>query len=297
MTDNSSSSNAAANVQPNPAVPAPTATPGSVQQDGNPAQAQGQNIAPDSKNESGFSFGTLDESVQKYLTAQGINESNLNTKDSLEKLVALHKAARVSGSAPQAPVTPSGDARDALNTIVNGSSQNQDPQGQTVPTATPNQVSAQSIAPQTQSGNATEDSSKKIPNEVDIYNMTANLSNQYPALADKIKSGQLYKDMASIGLTPITNGQFNISAILNFANRENELTELRSKLDDVSKPKPDVVPSVRYNVDDSQPKVQAMNPLAAQNIILFSNQQMRTGQPVHPQYEEAVKYIESNPAV
>ena len=288
MADNNPSSNAAAIPVTNPAIPVPTAVPGSGVQDGGSATPQVTSVAPGSKDESKLSFGVFDESTQKYLTSQGITENNINTKEAFEKLVSLHKEARASTASAQ---TPQGVAS-TLSGIVTGSQPEPAVQPPVVPVA-PQQPAQQPVQPQAQSPEATN-ATGKIPNEVDIFNMTTNLSTQFPALAEDIKSGQFYKDMASRGLTPVTDGNFNLSAILSFAKDRNELAELRSKIDEANKPKPEAVPGVKYSIDESQPKAETMNLNTARAIVMFSNRQLKTGQPVHPQFEEAKTFLQAS---
>lgn len=290
MTD---TSNAAAAQAPTPSVPGADTQPqpaqapdGSAAPGTQPAVAQGTPATPGSSNEpQGFSFeSALDDAGKNYLKSQGIESFD---QAGLTKLIDAHKNLREKKAETPAPAATA--VADALAQATGQQPVQTPAPAEPAPVQTP--APQDPAQPQAQ---PTQNPVQALPNQVEIYNMTNSLVTQFPELSDKIKSGDLYKDMASLGLTPVANGHFNLDAVLNYASRENENAVLKAKVAQLESPSTEDIPSATARpVDTTAPTVQTMDMNSAQIIVMESNKAARFGQPVHPQYEQAVNFLKN----
>lgn len=292
MTD---TSNAAPAQTPNASVPSadtqPQSTPApdaSAAPGSQPAPAQGTTATPGSSNEpTGFSFeSALDDAGKNYLKSQGIESFD---QSGLTKLIDAHKSLREKKETPQAP---------AANAVADALAQatGQKPAAPAAPAEQPPVQQPAPVAqqPAQQPAQPTQNPVQALPNQVEIYNMTNNLVSQFPEIADSIKSGEIYKDMSKLGISPVTDGHFNLEAVLTFAGQANENASLKAQIEQLKKPSTEEIPTAQSRpVDTTAPTVQTMDMNSAQVIVMESNKAMRFGQPVHPQYDQAVKFLQN----
>lgn len=123
----------------------------------------------------------------------------------------------------------------------------------------------------------------------DIWTTQLIVERQYPDV--KVDSN-FYKQMISDGWNPMRNGEIDIKRVMKYAEQQQKL----ARADKILAQQPAEIPSPTNSVDSTGPiaPVAQMTKTAAENIILFSNQEKRYGRSAHPQYEEAVKFLQSN---
>lgn len=123
--------------------------------------------------------------------------------------------------------------------------------------------------------------------DLDIANVALIVQNQYK---DVKVDAQFYKDMIADGFKPVgDDGEIKLRNVTRYAAYKQKLAEAEKAIE--SNPTP--IPSPT-NAIDNEPTapVKEMTTLAAQNIVLFSNKEKRFGRAPHPQYEEAVKFLQ-----
>lgn len=126
--------------------------------------------------------------------------------------------------------------------------------------------------------------------DMDIATVSLFVKQQYP---DVTTDAEFYKSMIADGFRPTTpDGQINLKAVTSYAAYKQKLAEA-DKAIAASAPQASSIPqpSTAPEYADVE-RVQTMTEQAAQNIVLFSNQEKRYGRPGHPQYSEAVKFLQ-----
>lgn len=127
--------------------------------------------------------------------------------------------------------------------------------------------------------------------DMDIATVSLFVKQQYP---DVTTDAEFYKSMIADGFRPTTpDGQINLKAVTSYAAYKQKLADADKAIaanqpQASSIPQPSTAPEQFADVE----KVQTMTEQAAQNIVLFSNQEKRYGRPGHPQYNEAVKFLQ-----
>ena len=126
--------------------------------------------------------------------------------------------------------------------------------------------------------------------DMDIATVSLFVKQQYPNVTT---DAEFYKSMIADGFRPTTaDGQINLKSVLSYAAYRQKLADA-DKVIAENQPKANAIPQPSTAPEYAQvDKVQNMTEQAAQNIILFSNTEKRYGRPVHPQYDEAVKFIQ-----
>ena len=261
--------NASANVQaaqPNPA-PAPQ---GDVANGTNPAPAaadvaKGATQTTDPGAGVAETKPSFDPEIQKFLDNQ-----NIKTDDLTAAVTELAKrnmklrgnsepqsVAEVLNPKPQAPEKPASE-----------------------PAQTPEKPAAQ---PQ-------QTSQPHNLSDMDIATTSIFVKQQYP---DVTADAEFYKSMIADGFRPTTpDGQINLKSVLNYAKYQQTLKTAEKAIAD-NQPKANQIPQPSNVPEYAQvDKVQTMTEQAAENIIMFSNQEKRYGRPVHPQLQEAEKFIQ-----
>ena len=125
--------------------------------------------------------------------------------------------------------------------------------------------------------------------DLEIASVALIVQNQYKDVkVDK----QFYEDMIKDGFQPIgKDGGIKLDNVSRYAAYKQKLAEAER----VIKENPAPIPSPTNTIDKGPiDNVQNMTVTAAQNIILFSNQEKRYGRAAHPQYDEAVKFLQDN---
>ena len=127
--------------------------------------------------------------------------------------------------------------------------------------------------------------------DMDIATVSMFIKQQYP---DVTADAAFYKSMIADGFKPTTaDGGINLKSVQSYAAYKQKLAEAEKVIANNQPqanqiPQPSTAPEYA-DVD----KVQTMTEQAAQNIILFSNRKKRYGRPVHPQFDEAAKFLQN----
>lgn len=126
--------------------------------------------------------------------------------------------------------------------------------------------------------------------DMDIANVSMFVKQQYP---DVTTDADFYKAMIADGFRPTTaDGQINLKTIMSYAKYQQTLKTAEKAIAD-NQPKANQIPQPSNQPEVAQvDRVQTMNTDAAENIIMWHNQQKRYGRPGHPQYEEAVRFLQ-----
>lgn len=126
--------------------------------------------------------------------------------------------------------------------------------------------------------------------DMDIATVSLFVKQQYPGVTT---DAAFYKSMIADGFRPTTaDGQINLKSVLSYAAYKQKLADAEKAIAD-NQPKANQLPQPSNTPEYAQvDKVQTMTEQAAENIILFSNTEKRYGRPVHPQYDEAVKFLQ-----
>lgn len=126
--------------------------------------------------------------------------------------------------------------------------------------------------------------------DMDIANVSMFVKQQYP---DVTADATFYKDMIADGFKPVnSDGQINLKGVLSYAKYKQTLLTAEKTIK-ANEPQAGNIPQPSNQPEVAQvDRVQTMTADAAANIIMWHNQQKRYGQPGHPQYEEAVKFLQ-----
>lgn len=126
--------------------------------------------------------------------------------------------------------------------------------------------------------------------DMDIATVSLFVKQQYPGVTT---DAEFYKSMIADGFRPTTaDGQINLKSVLSYAAYKQKLADAEKAIAE-NQPKAGQIPQPSNTPEYAQvDKVQTMTEQAAQNIVLFSNQEKRYGRPVHPQYDDAVKFLQ-----
>lgn len=126
--------------------------------------------------------------------------------------------------------------------------------------------------------------------DMDIANVSMFVKQQYPNVTT---DAEFYKSMMADGFKPTTaDGQINLRSVMSYASYKQKLFDAEKAIAD-NQPKSGQLPQPSNTPEYAQvDQVQTMTEQAAQNIIMFSNREKRYGRPVHPQFEEAQKFIQ-----
>lgn len=126
--------------------------------------------------------------------------------------------------------------------------------------------------------------------DMDIANVSMYVKQQYP---DVTTDATFYQSMLDDGFRPTTaDGQINLKSVMNYAAYKQKLFDAEKAIA-ANQPKAGQLPQPSNTPEYAQvDTVQNMTEQAAQNIIMFSNAEKRYGRPIHPQYNEAVKFLQ-----
>ena len=126
--------------------------------------------------------------------------------------------------------------------------------------------------------------------DMDIANVSMFVKQQYP---DVTADATFYKDMIADGFKPVnSDGQINLKGVLSYAKYKQTLLTAEKTIK-ANEPQAGNIPQPSTQPEVAQvDRVQTMDADAAANIIMWHNQQKRYGRPGHPQYEEAVKFLQ-----
>lgn len=126
--------------------------------------------------------------------------------------------------------------------------------------------------------------------DMDIANVSLFVKQQYP---DVTADATFYKDMIADGFRPTnSDGQINLKSVMSYAKYKQTLLTAEKAIKD-NEPKANQIPQPSNQPEVAQvDRVQTMTADAAGQIVMWHNQQIRYGRPGHPQYEEAVKFLQ-----
>lgn len=258
--------NASANVQgaqPNPA-PAPQAEVANGTNVSTPAGAPTEGVSQTTDPGAGVadSKPSFDPEIQKFLDNQNIKTDDLAV--AVTELAKRNMKLRGNQSEAQS-------VAEVLNPKAQAPEKPAEPQEPVKP-----------AEPQTSQPHNLSD--------MDIATVSLFVKQQYPGVTT---DAEFYKSMIADGFRPTTtDGQINLKSVLSYAAYKQKLADAEKAIAD-NQPKANSIPQPSNQPEYAQvDQVQTMTEQAAQNIVLFSNTEKRYGRPVHPQYDQAVKFLQ-----
>lgn len=262
--------NASANVQESQPNPAP-APQGDAANGTNPAPAAADAAKGATQQTDPGAGGTdgFDPEVQKFLDNQNIKTDDL--KAAVTELAKRNMKLRGQKSEPQS-------VADVLSgKKTEAKPEEKKPETEQTEQTQPAQPEQKPSQPHTLS-------------DMDIANVSLFVKQQYP---DVKTDAEFYKSMIADGFQPTTaDGQINLKSVMSYASYKQKLFDA-DKAIAANQPKAGSIPQPSNAPEYAQvDKVQTMTEQAAENIIMFSNTEKRFGRPIHPQYDEAVKFLQ-----
>lgn len=260
--------NASANVQgaqPNPATVATDAANGTDTTAAAAVVAQGvsQTTDPGAGVSEPSSKPSFDPEIQKFLDNQNIKTDDLTA--AITELARRNMKLRGGNSEPQSVA----DVLKQPTTPVQTETKAAEPVKQVEPqqTSQPHNLS-----------------------DMDIATVSLFVKQQYPNVTT---DADFYKSMIADGFRPTTtDGQINLKSVMSYASYRQKLADADRVIAE-NQPKANAIPQPSTAPEYAQvDKVQTMTEQAAQNIVMFSNTEKRYGRPIHPQYSEAVKFLQ-----
>lgn len=125
--------------------------------------------------------------------------------------------------------------------------------------------------------------------DMDIANVSLFVKQQYP---DVNADADFYKAMIADGFQPTKDGQINLKSVLSYAAYRQKVLDAEKAIA-ANQPKAGQIPQPSNAPEYAKvDKVPSMTEQAANNIVMFSQQEKRFGRPIHPQYDEAVKFLQ-----
>jgi len=269
--------NASANVQVTQPDPTP-APQGDVANGTTPAPAAADVAAgatPKTDPGAGGAGNSFDPEIQKFLDNQNIKTDDLAA--AVTELAKRNMKLR-GNSEPQSVAEVLNQKPQTQPSVAD---QVKEAAGQTSGQA-PEQKPEQKPEPQQTSTHQLSD--------MDIANVSLFVKQQYP---DVTTDAAFYKDMIADGFKPISSdGQINLKSVMSYAKYKQTLLTAEKTIK-ANEPQAGQIPQPSTQPEVAQvDRVQTMDDDAAANIIMWHNQQIRYGRPGHPQYEEAVKFLQ-----
>ena len=179
--------------------------------------------------------------------------------------------------------------------------------GQAQPAANPTQEVADVLNPKPQATEPTQPAQPSQPaqptqpteqkptsqphtlSDMDIANVSMFVKQQYP---DVKADAEFYKAMIADGFQPTKDGQINLKSVMSYAAYKQKVADAEKAIA-ANQPQAGQLPQPSNAPEYAQvDKVQTMTEQAAQNIVMFSNREKRYGRPIHPQFDEAVKFLQ-----
>ena len=127
--------------------------------------------------------------------------------------------------------------------------------------------------------------------DMEIMTTAMLVEKQYP---DVKVDADFYKQMLADGINPVSDGEINLNRVMKYADLQQRVKNADKAL--ASAQQPAQIPSPTNTIDNNSPlqQVQNMDMTAAENIIVWSAQERRYGRPAHPQYDEAVRFLQDS---
>lgn len=126
--------------------------------------------------------------------------------------------------------------------------------------------------------------------DMDIVMTQMAVEKQYP---DVKVNADFYKEMIADGINPMNGNQIDLARVYKYAEYKQKLAAADKAI--AAAGQPANIPDPINNVDNGSPvdRVQTMDKLAAENIIVWSAQQERFGRAPHPQLAEAKEFLQN----
>lgn len=136
---------------------------------------------------------------------------------------------------------------------------------------------------------ATQPTQHRTLSDMDIMTTQMLVEKQYP---DVKVDADFYKQMIADGINPMNGQEINLNRVFKYAEMQQKLKNAEKVIANAGQPAP--IPSPSNTIDHNSPiqNVQNMDINAAQNIIVWSAQEQRYGRSRHPQYDEAVRFLQ-----
>lgn len=120
--------------------------------------------------------------------------------------------------------------------------------------------------------------------DLEIASVSMYVQNQYK---DVTVDAQFYKDMIADGFQPMkSDGTISLDNVVKYASFKDKLARAEQAIQAAP------IPSPSNAIETSAP-IEQMTETAAQNIIIESTREARYGRPRHPQYDQAVEFIQN----
>lgn len=138
---------------------------------------------------------------------------------------------------------------------------------------------------------ATQSQPSRGLTDMEIMTTAMLVEKQYP---DVKVDADFYKQMLADGINPVSDGEINLNRVMKYADLQQRVRNADKAL--ASAQQPAQIPSPTNTIDNNSPlqQVQNMDMTAAENIIVWSAQERRYGRPAHPQYDEAVRFLQDS---
>lgn len=194
-----------------------------------------------------------DEAVQKYLDNQNIKGTPTEV---VAELVKRNQQLR-----SQPKVDKAADAKAEIAEVLTGTTQ------EGTPPAAPTHTLS----------------------DVDIMTTAMLVEREYP---DVKVSADFYKQMIADGINPMNGQEIALNRVLRYAALQQKLKNAEKAVAEAQQPAG--IPSPTNTIDDNSPveQVKEMTQTAAENIVVWSRREQRYGRQPHPQYQEAVNFLQ-----
>lgn len=125
-------------------------------------------------------------------------------------------------------------------------------------------------------------------NDMDIMTTKLLVEKQYP---DVQVDSNFYKEMINDGFNPMNGEEIDLNRVFKFAAMKQKLADADKAIASAAQPAP--IPSPMNTVSNNLAPVQQMDKNTAERIIVLSTQERRYGRAGHPQYQEAVEFLQN----
>lgn len=206
---------------------------------------------------------TLTEEQKTYLKGQGLSDADLTAPDALAKII--------------------NHAQSSQKTLSETNAQLEKIKGAVVPQpeVPANPLQVEPASQQTQNGQPQAQQPQTL-DEVSALTLSTSLALAYPKLKDDFVSGDIYKNMQTMGIPMHTaDGKINLAGIQNYA----QFASAQKELEEKSQPNPDSVPDVNPSTPQQPDENFEMDKQKALAILAQD--------PNHPRAAEALQFIQS----
>lgn len=130
---------------------------------------------------------------------------------------------------------------------------------------------------------------KHALSDMEIMTTAMLVEKQYP---DVKVDADFYKQMIADGINPMRGQEIDLNRVFKYADMQHKLKAAEKTL--ATAQQPATIPSPSNAIDSGSPveEVKEMTPTAAENIVIWSAREQRFGRAPHPQYLEAVRFLQ-----